>query len=122
MLGAIVELGGRLKRITAVHAVTDPWSTVCGDFSSLTAAKIVVLLITGAPLFVDDKAITVLDLLASSSSSSGDTVAKTQPRKAMQSSMIAGSRSGNQAGSLLEFLDRAASPGGRRTLQQWICR
>jgi DNA mismatch repair ATPase MutS len=63
-----------------------------------------------APLLLDEKAILTLDLLAPSSSSGIGATASSS------------SSSGGGAQTLLQLLDRAASPAGRRLLRQWITR
>jgi DNA mismatch repair ATPase MutS len=63
-----------------------------------------------AALLLDEKAILTLNLLAPSSSGGG----------AAAASGRVGSSSG--AETLLQLLDRAASPAGRRLLRQWISR
>eukprot|EP00878_Enallax_costatus_P030154 GHUV01032811.1.p2 GENE.GHUV01032811.1~~GHUV01032811.1.p2 ORF type:complete len:467 (+),score=156.57 GHUV01032811.1:2135-3535(+) len=71
----------------------------------------------GGPLLLDDKAIISLDLLTTSSSSGGAAGISSRPMAA-----AATASSSAPPGSLLEYLDRAASPAGKRMLQQWICR
>jgi hypothetical protein len=64
--------------------------------------------VTTAPLLLDEKAILTLDLLAPSSSGLG--------------AAAGSSSSSGSAETLLQLLDRAASPAGRRLLRQWISR
>lgn len=66
------------------------------------------LALLAAPLLLDEKAILTLDLLAPSSSGAG--------------AAAVGSSSSSGAETLLQLLDRAASPAGRRLLRQWISR
>jgi hypothetical protein len=73
------------------------------------------LYLLAADMLLDDKAILTLDLLAPSSS--GGTASSAAPPSSARPS----GSSGN-AETLLQLLDRAASPAGRRLLRNWICR